>query len=478
MFLIFAGISIKNLNFFVNIDSCDIIQFLMAKIFPFRGIYYNKKTIKKLSLVMSPPYDVISQAQRDRLYELHHFNVIRLILGKEFPGDSDVNNKYLRAAKFFDGWLRHGVFTQDIEPYIYIYEQKYKYGKKIYLRRGFISLLRLEDFDRGKVYPHEHTLPKPKSDRSELIRTCAANFDCVFSLFSDEKGKIEKAMRPFIGRKPFIELVDSDKIRHRVWRIDKKGAIKKIINEMGDLSVFIADGHHRYEAALKFRDEMKDKYQKFTGEEYYNHIMMYFTPIQGKGLTILPIHRLIRNIPSLDTLRFEDALSQYFDVEIFEFSSRSEPKARKKLFSKMESLGEKAHVFGMYIKGENKYYLLTLKDEKMMDKIVSEEKPKEWKRLDVTIVHSLIIDKILGIGTEKVESEDHVSFTNNADEAIGAVAKGENQLAIFLNPTKVEDVIAIASAKEKMPQKSTFFYPKLLTGLLMNKIYLDEKIKT
>ncbi|MCX5725705.1 MAG: DUF1015 domain-containing protein [Candidatus Saganbacteria bacterium] len=449
----------------------------MAKIFPFRGIYYNKKKLKKLSLVMSPPYDVISLAERDRFYEQSHFNVIRLILGKEFPGDTEVNNKYLRAEKFFEGWLRHGIISQDPEPHIYIYEQKYKYGKKEYLRRGFIALLKLEDFDRGKVFPHEHTLPKPKSDRFELIRTCSANFDCVFSLYSDEKGRIEKAMRPFVGRKPFIELMDNDKIRHRVWRIDKKGAIKKITNEMGDLAVFIADGHHRYEAALKFRDEMKDKYQKFTGEESYNHIMMCFTPIQGKGLTILPIHRLIRNIPSLDTLRFEDALSQYFDMEVFGFSSRSEPKVRKKLFSKMESLGKKAHVFGMYIKGGNKYYLLTLKDEKTIDKIVSEDKPKEWRRLDVTIVHSLIIEKILGIGMEKVESEDHVSFTKNADEAIDTVLKGENQLAIFINPTKVEDVIAIASAKEKMPQKSTFFYPKLLTGLLMNKIYLDEKIK-
>lgn len=449
----------------------------MAKVFPFRGIFYNKKRIKNLSKVMSPPYDVISIEERDRFYDLHHFNVIRLILGKEFPGDNETNNKYLRAEKFFDGWLRHGVFLHDPEPYIYIYEQKYSYAKKKYVRRGFIALLRLEDFDRGKVFPHEHTLPKPKSDRFELIRTSAANFDSVFSLYSDEKGKIEKSMKKYISRKPIIEVVDGDKIKHRLWRIDRKTTIKKIITEMSDKAVFIADGHHRYEAALKFRDEMKDKYQKFTAEESYNHIMMFFTPVQGKGLTILPIHRLIRNTPELDIGRFEDALSQYFDIEILEFTSRTESKFRKKLFGRMKAMGEKAHVFGMYAKGANKYYLLTLKDEKIMDKIVTEDKPKEWKRLDVTIAHILIIEKILGIGKEKVESEEHVSFVKSVDEAIDAVKEGENQLAIFLNPTKVKDVIAIASAKEKMPQKSTFFYPKLLTGLLMNKIYLDEKIK-
>jgi uncharacterized protein (DUF1015 family) len=448
----------------------------VAKIFPFKGIVYNKKVIDNLNKVMAPPYDVISQEEQEKLYASHPYNIVRLILGKEFPGDNESNNKYVRAERFFASWLKHGLLAQDEEPAIYVYEQTYLRDKKKVKRIGFFSLLRLEDFDRGKVLPHEETFSKAKLDRLELMRVCSSNFESIFSIFSDHVGYVEKIMKKHSRKKPAIHVKDPSGTLHSIWKIVHKGDIKRIIKALSDKTVFIADGHHRYEASLRYRDEMKDKYQKFTGEELYNHILMYFTAIEGKGLTIFPIHRVVRGIPDLDIPSFEDALKEYFDIELFPFTKRTEPKVRKKLTKLMEKLGDKEHVFGMLLEGMSQYYLLKLKDEKAVDRFVKDGKPKEWKRLDVTILHALVINHVLGLTTERVASEEHISYVKGTDNAVDRVLKGGNQIVFLLNPTKVAQIVKIANDKEKMPQKSTFFYPKLLSGILMNKIFLDEKL--
>jgi uncharacterized protein (DUF1015 family) len=448
----------------------------MAKIFPFKGILYNRKVVDNLSKVMAPPYDVISPAKKDALYERHPYNVIRLILGKEFPGDSGPNNKYVRAEKFFVSWLKHGLLKEDEKPAIYVYEQRFVIKGKKFARRGFVSLLRLEDFDRGKVMPHEETFFKHKLDRLELMRICSANFESIFSVFSDEKDHVEKLLKKHAGRKPIISVKDDDGVLHSLWRIDSKAEIRKIAKAMADKSVFIADGHHRYEASLKFRDEMKEKYQKFTGEEIYNHIMMYFTPIEGKGLAIMPIYRIIRGISDFDIQSFESAVQEYFSIETIPFTKKTEGTARKKLLKLMEKAVDGEHFLGMLLNGADKYYLLKLKDERSVDRFVRDGKPREWKRLDVTILHALLIGHILGLQTDRADVEDHITYVKDDAEAAGKVLDGTYQMAFFLNPTKVAQIVRIASEKEKMPQKSTYFYPKLLSGLMMNKIYFDEKV--
>lgn len=448
----------------------------MAKIFPFRGILYDKKIVNNLNKVMAPPYDVISPSEQDAYYAKHPYNVIRLILGKDYPGDGESNNKYVRADRFFLSWLKHGLLAQDEKPCIYVYEQKYTlYGKK-YQRRGFISLLRLEDFDRGKVLPHEETFPKHKLDRLELMRVCSANFESIFSIFSDEKNHIDKLLKKSGKRKPVIQVKDNDGVVHSIWKMDSKADIKKAMRLLSDRNVFIADGHHRYEAALRFRDEMKEKYQKFTGEEAYNHIMMYFTPLEGKGLTILPIHRLVREIPDLDISSFEQALKDYFELKPFPFSKRTEESVRKKVLKLIAKAGEGEHLFGMLLAGVSQYYILKLRDEKSVDRFVREDKPKEWKRLDVTILHALVINHVLGLTSEKVTNEDPIVYVKEPSEAVKKVQEGGFSIAFFLNPTKVSEIVKIAGEKVKMPQKSTYFYPKLLSGLVMNRIYLDEKV--
>jgi uncharacterized protein (DUF1015 family) len=448
----------------------------MAKVFPFSAVLYNKKVVSKLDKVMAPPYDVISPELQNNLYERHPYNVIRLILGKEFPGDSDSNNKYLRAETFFTSWLKHGLLKEDEEPGLYVYEQKYSVlGKKL-VRRGFFCLLRLEDFDRGKVMPHEETFLKPKADRLEMLRTCSANFESVFSIFSDEKDYVDKVLKKYSRRKPAVSVRDDDGVIHSVWMLDGKPDIRKVMKAMADKTVFIADGHHRYEASLKYRDEMREKFQKFTGDEKYNHILMYLTPIEGKGLSILPIHRLIRTMQDFDVPSFESALQEYFVLETLPFGKRNEEQVRKKVIRLMEKAGEGEHFFGMLMAGVSKYYILKLKDEKMVDKFVKDGKPKEWKRLDVTILHSMIIGHILGLTSERIDTEEHVTYVKDAGEAAKKVFAGGYQMAFLLNPTKVGQIIKIAGEKEKMPQKSTYFYPKLLSGLLMNRIHMDEKV--
>lgn len=446
----------------------------MVKVFPFKGISYNKKKIKNLSKVMAPPYDVISPEMQDDFYEENEFNVIRLILGKEFPNDGQYNNRYIRAAAFLNGWLRHKILLQDEKPCFYAYEQRFSCQGKKYSRIGFFSTLRLEDIGRGKVYPHEETYSKAKLDRLEIMRATSANLESIFAFYSDKKDKIIKIIHQFTRRKPYLEVKDKDGTIHRLWKIDRKAAINKIVAEMKDKPVFIADGHHRYEAALRYRNELKAKNTKFTEDEAYNHILIYLTPLEGTGLTILPIHRAVKKLEFFNADRFTQELSQYFEVVPFEVSKRQPEKGRKNLLKALAKKREEGkHAFAVYL-GNNRHLLITLRDEESLDEMVAEEKPKAWKRLDATILHYVIFERIFSIAHE---TEEHVVYYKDPEDAAKAVDNNEADVVFYLNPTKIEEIVAVAGELEKMPHKSTYFYPKLLSGLIMNKYSQDEKIK-
>ena len=445
----------------------------MAKLFPFRGIIYNTKKIKNASKVMSPPYDVISPEEQDALYQSNDFNVIRLILGKDFPGDGEYNNKYVRASAFLNGWLRHRILLRDEKPAFYLYEQKFTARGKTFSRIGFTGLLRLEDLGKGKVFPHEETYPKAKIDRLQLYRATHSFFESIFALYSDEKMKVIRAMKPFMKRKPLIEAKDKDGVVHRLWRIDRKPVILKIVQEMRDKAIFIADGHHRYEAALRFKDELKLKNTKFTEEEAYNHIMMYFTPLEEKGLIVLPIHRAIRHLPFYDPERFEQDLAIYFEVKPYPASKKTSPQVRKRLMKELEKIGQTKHAFGLYL-GHHRYFLLTLRDENVMDDLVTDDRPKAWKRLDVTILQYVVIDRLLNISQE---TEDKIIYTKSDEEAIKLVDEKGCNMAFLLNATKIDEIVSISSKLDKLPHKSTYFYPKLLSGLVMHKFDHAEKVK-
>lgn len=444
----------------------------MARVFPFKGIVYNKEKNKNLSKVVAPPYDVISREEQEALYALSDFNVIRLILGKDFPGDGEYNNRYVRASAFLEGWLRHRIMLKIEKPGFYAYEQRFSFrGKKI-TRLGFIGLLRLEDLGRGKVFPHEETYPRAKLDRLQILRSTNANLESIFSVYSDTKGKVTKTLKQFMKRKPLLEAKDRDQVVHRVWLIDRKPSISKIVHEMKDKAVFIADGHHRYEAALRYKNEMKLQNTKFSEDEAYNHIMMCFTPLEDKGLLILPIHRVVSHLVYFDPARFEQDLAQHFDVKAYPATRRTAPKVRKKLLKDLAKAGQEKHAFGLYL-GNHRYFLLTLRDDRIVEEMVAEEKPKAWKNLDVTVLHYLIFDQLLNIAQE---TEDKVTYSKSDEEAARFVDEKGATMAFFLNPTKIDDIISIAGKLEKMPHKSTYFFPKLLSGLVLFKFDLSEKI--
>lgn len=445
----------------------------MAKIIPFKGILYNKEKIRDMKDVVAPPYDVISPAEQEELHKRHENNVVRLILGKESDSDTPDNNRYTKARDSFDSWQRDSILIKDAFPSIYVYSQEYHLGEtegfEKKRRLGFIALSKLEDFGEGKIHPHENTLAKPKEDRLKLMQHCNANFSSIFGLFSDPSKRIDSVLKDYMRHSPLYDLVDDAGMRHTLWAIRDNRAIQIITSVMSDKQIFIADGHHRYETAINYRNEMRGKLPNFSGEELYNYVMMYFTNTNSEGLSILPIHRLVSNLSDFDKKKMVEKAGEFFNIEKLSFNESDEKAVRKRLFSDMKERGEKEHIFGMYL-GDDDYTLLTLKDEDVLDKLITNSRHPSWKKLDVTILHTLLIDKVLKISEKNLAEQKNITYTISGDEAIKDVKAGKYQIALFLNPTKIEEVKDVAAAGEKMPQKSTFFYPKLISGLVMNKL--------
>ncbi len=407
----------------------------MPEIIPFKGILYNQEKIFDLTSVVAPPYDVISKTQQERYYQNHPHNCIRLILGKDLSEDNEKNNKYTRAADYFNTWLTEGILKQDDTEAIYPLIQEFSHRDKKITRSGFITLIKLEELGTG-VFPHEKTLSKPKQDRLNLMLATKANLCQVFALYSDEEGILDEYLK--VEESPTIDIEDEAMITHQLFRLTDKARLKKIKDVMQSKPIFIADGHHRYETALNFKNILG-----------YPFIMIYLTKMEDEGLTIFPTHRLIRNISNFQLNAFE---------EFFEVGAIHELPL---LLEKMEE--ESNHAFGMYTEGE--FYLLVLKDNNIMDKLIGDEKSKEYKQLDVSILETLVINHILKI----TDIESSVSYTHDEKEAILSVDEKNCTLALFLNPTRIEQLRQMALYHELMPQKSTYFYPKLLSGLVMNK---------
>lgn len=431
----------------------------MVEILPFKGIRYDEGKVDALERVTAPPYDVITPEERNRLYERSDYNVIRLILGKEFPGDDERNNKYSRAANFFQKWLKEGTLREDIEPVIYIYEQEYFHKGRKNTRRGFLTLLRLEEFGRGGVFPHEETLSQPKEDRLNILRVCRANLSPIFALYSDSSQAMDRVLKE---DRELLEIEDAKGVKHRMGVVTSSEKIEELKQFLKDKEIYIADGHHRYETALNFRNEMRRKISPYTGSEAYNYLMTYLTNMDGEGLTILPAHRLISGLVSLDIEGLKGRLNHLFEVTPF---GEGESQLQK-LLSSLEKRNDKEHLFGMY--GARNLYLLRLRDETLLHQLIEGDKSWSWKRLDITILHQVILNGSLAGG--KQLDEGKIDYLTDAGEAFRLVREGRYQLAFFVNPPKVSQMRDVARMGERMPGKATYFYPKLLTGLVMRKI--------
>jgi uncharacterized protein (DUF1015 family) len=424
----------------------------MTKIAPFKGVFYNQEKIKDLLKVVCPPYDVISPNRQQYYYDLDLYNFIHILL----PQDSSDKDKYRRAGRIFKEWLKDRIFIQDEKPAIYFYSQEYNLKGEKRTRLGFISLLRLEE-GKPSVFGHEHTRLEPKEDRLRLLKQVKANLSPIFAVFSDRKRIIQSTYEQCIqGVKPFIDIIDDEKTVHKLWRLNSPEHLNKIESCMSRENIFIADGHHRYEVACAFRDELKKrKGPLFLDESSVNYIMSYFTNVESRGLVILPIHRLVKLNANFDFNDFQSGLKDYFDLDQIKDKSR--------LFFLLEKAGASEHVLGMYF--NKKYWLLRLKNIKLLDKLFV-DKPKIYRSLDIAILNFLILKMILKID---LEDKQNIVFSADATELIGQEENLGRYVAFFLNPVKIQEIITVALSGEKMPSKSTYFYPKVLSGLVIHK---------
>ncbi|MCK9604440.1 MAG: DUF1015 domain-containing protein [Candidatus Omnitrophica bacterium] len=422
----------------------------MTKIKPFKAIIYNQDKLNNLSSVVCPPYDIIPPQAQKSLHDASPYNFIHILFGKDISGE----DKYKRAAIYFKDWLKNEILVQDERPAIYFYSQQYKVKGEKKTRLGFISLLHLQD--KNSIYAHENTRLAPKEDRFKLIKQVKANLSPIFVVFKDNKRIIQRVYKQYIQeKKPFIDIVDDEGVTHKLWRIDSPETLGRIQSSLAGENIFIADGHHRYEVACAYRDLRKKKLSAFTGEESFNYVMSYFTNTDISGLTILPIHRLVKldTTPDLDRLKL--SLKEYFDID--------EVKDKTRFFFLMEKGGRTEHVLGMY--KDKKYFLLRLKNIKILDKLIA-DKPKEYRSLDVSIFNHIILKEILGCN---LEDKDNLTFSAQAQEFIDEADRDPLAIAFFLNPVKIQDIIAVALNGNKMPPKSTYFYPKVWSGLVVNK---------
>lgn len=424
----------------------------MATIKPFRAIRYNQNKVTMASVV-APPYDVISPEQQNGYYDKDPHNVIRLILGRE-------EDRYAAAAATYDEWQKEEILVRDAQPSVYPLVQTFKTTEgKVVQRKGFIALCRLEEFEKKIVLPHEKTLSKAKEDRFKLFKATNSNFSQVFSLYSDAGKNIDRFINPVHSTQPIID-VEFENVRNKLWRITDTAIIEKIAAEMEPKQVLIADGHHRYETGLAYRDLMRLQNPNHTGSELYNYIMMFFTNLDDEGLVIFPTHRVIHSLPSYDGAKLVSTLLQHFDVQVY-----PTPQMMTEALKRHDRFA-----YGFVSNHATKFFVATLKNESSLNTLVPDPLPQEVKGLDVVLLHNYIIRQLLGVSQEAQEKKLNIHYIQNINECIDEVASGTSQAAFFVNPTKIEQVRAVAKSGNTMPQKSTFFYPKLISGLVLNKM--------
>jgi uncharacterized protein (DUF1015 family) len=444
----------------------------MAEITPFRALRYNPRFVPDLKLVVAPPYDVISPEAQERYHARHPHNVVRLILSKDGAGEAAGQDRYARAARTFSAWQTEGVLARDPEPGIYVSEQEFLFGEGHRIRRrGFMALVRLASYDEKIVFPHERTFAKYREDRLRLMRACPANLDPVFGFYPGPDEPVRAVLDRCTESDPRVQLVDEDGIRHRMWIVQEPAAVANLVQAFRDKPIIIADGHHRYETALTFRDERRERgtVTSETGRPpLHDFVLMHLVSAEDPGLVILPTHRVIRAQPAVARADLRRALERYFRIEVLPLDPGNPVMSLRIALAGIHRRGRDSVVFGLYA-GGLELLLLELADDRVARDLVGAGHSVEFARLDVAVLHRVVIEEILGIQPTG-QADDSIHYTRDEAAALSAVASGEAHLALFQNPPRVEQVQAVALAGERMPQKSTFFYPKVLSGLVINPL--------
>lgn len=427
----------------------------MAKIYPFRALRYDPAKVSP-DQVVTQPYDKISPAMQDRYYAASPYNLVRIILGKAEPGDNEKSNVYSRAAANLQHWREAQVLVRDADPSIYLYTQSFKVPGDLAQtrleRRGFIAAGQLEEYDKKIVFRHEQTLSKPKADRLNLLRATQSHFGQIFMLYSDPADAVDTTLRQ--SRPPDVEVTDEYDVIHRMWKVSDEATIARVQAAMDDKKLIIADGHHRYETALNYRNDMRQQSGN-NGNAPYERLMMTFVNMDSPGLVVLPTHRVVFGLQGFDVAELNAKLSKYFDVE--DLGPITDVQ------SAMDQLREAGKVRSALLAVTAKgAYLLRSRSTQNSPALAGQS--QRQRGLDVVQLHKLVLEETLGMSEEDIRNQKHLKYVREAKDAVEEVQKGAN-VAFLMNPVRMDQVRDIAFGGEVLPQKSTDFFPKLLSGL-------------
>lgn len=407
----------------------------MATVKGFRGIRYNPEKIENFADVLAPPYDVINSSEQEELYNKNPHNVIRLILSK---GEGD--SKYEEAAQTFRSWIEDDTLTYDEEPSIYPYYQEFEENGKKLTRKGFLAAVKIEDFSTKKILPHERTFPKHKRDRLKLNTACKANMSPVFSVYSDPEIAIEKLLDEKLKDKPIFDITNEDGVRNRLWKVSDPDTISFIGNHLEDKSLLIADGHHRYETAIEYRNIQRELNGGVTSDKLYEYVMMFLSNAEDEGLIINPTYRVVKNMGNLDLESFLNMLGEEFNIEKMPYKE------------------------GLSDIGYEEFTILTKDPEFVYRASLKTNKTESPNNLAVTLLHNNVFNKIID------EESAGILYTKDLDEAVQLVRNGEYEIAFILPELRASDIFDVVLTGDRMPQKTTYFYPKILSGLVFNPL--------
>lgn len=439
----------------------------MAEIKPFRGIRYNSQKVE-LKEVITEPYDRIPPDLQEEYYRRNPYNVVRIILGKDDDPEHPEKDKYRRAKIYLGEWRNKGILIQEDKDALYLYEQEFETQGIKKKRLGLIARVKLEDFSSRMVLPHERTFPKHKVDRLNLLRATNTNTGQIFLLYEDDDRSVLQAIEQAMKKAELgAEVKDEDNFRHLLWIIKDSDDIQKIQEAMVDKVLIIADGHHRYETSLNYQREILEEVKEAKGDESFNYIMMTLFRLDDPGLVILPTFRLVKGLDELSEEGLKSLLRVYFEISELDWADTSD---RSPLDEIQKRVLTENHTFVAYIAQLKKFIIFHLKSEYILDREISEEKSRQWKCLDVAILHSLIIDKLEALSSGPFSKEENVSYIRKLDEGIQKVTQGEFQMIFLLKPVSLKEIRDIVENGELMPHKSTDFFPKLKSGLVMNPL--------
>lgn len=436
----------------------------MARLVPLRGVRYNQEAAGSMKNLITPPYDVIDDTEQQRFYAKNPYNIIRLEYGEIRPTDDESDNRYTRAAAFFKTWQIEGILVHEDRPSLYLYEQEFTAEGRRLTRSGFMSGVGVEEYETGTVLPHEETLSKAKADRLKLLQQCRANFSPIFGLYDDPSLAVERIAARYKQNKADLAFTDESGETHRIWFVSDSADLECITTFFQDKKIYIADGHHRYETAVNYNREMQKQ-----GENGYDFVLMTLVNLHDPGLVIFPTHRMIKKVDDFSANEFLAKLSEHFALTKLDLPESKRSVTLSAELDKLQEMMADFNAFLLYL-GQGHFYRLTLprhEDNRAMTTRCG-SRSRAWRDLDVAVLQCLILEDILGIDQDARASGANLNYTRDEVGALDRVDHAEFQAVFYLNPTLVREVTDVAAAGDKMPQKSTYFYPKLVTGLVIN----------